>query len=169
MKTLFLILFTLFLLQAAALAAALSVFDGDLEGFNDNDDGVKTLYLIMSLLLYGVLLSSHLFPPHRDPSVFEQRLMWADYVSWHSKRNHTFTHRLRMELVSFNKLLELIREDLEVNQSMADLRGGPIIPELCLFCTIRWLAGGSYVDITDITGISVSSSTGGYGRLTLRF
>ena len=80
MKTLFLILFTLFLLQAAALAAASSVFDSDLEGLSDDDDGVETLYLIMSLLLYSVLLSSHLFPPHRDPSVFEQKLMWADYV-----------------------------------------------------------------------------------------
>jgi hypothetical protein len=62
-----------------------------------------------------------------------------------------------MEVGSFDKLLKIIREDLEVDQDMANLRGGPIIPELCLFCTIRWLAGGSYLDIVDITGISVPS------------
>jgi hypothetical protein len=55
------------------------------------------------------------------------------------------------------EILELIRENLLVNREMADLRGGPIIPELCLFCTVRWLAGGSYLDIIDITGISVAS------------
>jgi hypothetical protein len=122
-----------------------------------NDDGMETLYLVLHLLLYGVMLASQLLPQQRDPSVFDQRLMWTDYVERHTRRNGTFTRRLRMELDSFNKLLEFIREDLEVNQDMADLRGGAIIPELCLFCTIRWLAGGSYLDIVDITGISVPS------------
>jgi hypothetical protein len=83
--------------------------------------------------------------------------MWANFVERHSRRNGTFTRRLQMEVGSFDKLLEIVREDLEVDQDMANLRGGPIIPELCLFCTIWWLAGGSYLDIVDITGISVSS------------
>jgi hypothetical protein len=37
------------------------------------------------------------------------------------------------------------------------LRGGAIIPELCLYCTIRWLAGGSYTDIFFYCGISKTS------------
>jgi hypothetical protein len=62
-----------------------------------------------------------------------------------------------MSKKSFSKLLHLIRDDIEVNQEMAMRRGGAIIPELCLYCTIRWLAGGSYSDIFYFTGMSSSS------------
>jgi hypothetical protein len=118
MKGWILLVLTLFLLQAAALAAASSFFDGDFEGVPDDDDGLATLFLVLYLLVFGTMLTTQLLPRQRDPSVFDQRLMWADYVKRHTKRkrNIAFTRRLRMELKSFNKLLELIREDLEVNQ-----------------------------------------------------
>jgi hypothetical protein len=96
----------------------------------------KTLYLVLNLLIYGVMLTSQLLQK-RDPSLFDQELMWTGYLECHTKRNGTFTHCLQIELDSFNKLLEFIREDLEVNHNMANLRGGPIFPELCLFCTIQ--------------------------------
>jgi hypothetical protein len=143
MKGWILLVITLFLLQAAALAAASRFFDGDFEGVPDDDDGLATMYLVLNLLVYGVMLTTQLLPQQRDTSVFDQWLMWAEYVKRHTKRkrNIAFTRRLRMELKSFNKLLELIRDDLEVNQRMADLRGGPIIPDLCLFCTVDgWMA-----------------------------
>ena len=60
-----------------------------------------------------------------------------------------------MSKESFDKLLGFVREALIVNETKANLRGGIIVPELCLYCTIRWLAGGSYLDITDICGILV--------------
>jgi hypothetical protein len=62
-----------------------------------------------------------------------------------------------MSKESFNKLLGYIREPLLGNETKAGSQGGPIVPELCLYCTIWWLAGGSYLDITDISGISKSS------------
>ena len=62
-----------------------------------------------------------------------------------------------MSKESFDKLLEYVRQDLIVNETMANCRGGPIIPEMCLYCTIRYLAGGSYLDICDVAGISKSS------------
>jgi hypothetical protein len=62
-----------------------------------------------------------------------------------------------MSYESFSKLLGLLEEDLKVNEEMAWLRGGVIIPELCLYCTIRWLAGGSYTDILFYCGISKTS------------
>ena len=41
---------------------------------------------------------------------------------------------------------------------MGSLRGGAIIPELCLHaCSLRYLAGGSYSDIKFFTGMSVPS------------
>jgi hypothetical protein len=44
-----------------------------------------------------------------------------------------------------------------VNVAQASRRGIPILPALCLFCTIRNLAGASYLDIRFLTGISVPS------------
>jgi DDE superfamily endonuclease len=38
-----------------------------------------------------------------------------------------------------------------------DRRGGAINPILCVFDTIRWLAGGSYLDFADLMGVSVKS------------
>ena len=40
---------------------------------------------------------------------------------------------------------------------MASLCGGAIIPELCVYITLQYLAGGSYMDIFFLVGISKSS------------
>ena len=47
---------------------------------------------------------------------------------------------------------------------MASLRGGAIIPELCVYITLQYLAGGSYMDIFFFVGISQSSFFIYYGR-----
>ena len=95
-------------------------------------------------------------PTQRGPSVFEQRLQWEQYASKHCVRG-TFERRVRMQRVSFDKLVEKIRAPLSVNPEQASNRGGPIIPEVCLYCTLRWLSGGSYLDVTDIAGVSTAS------------
>ena len=63
---------------------------------------------------------------------------------------------LHMSLTSFEKLLSFIRKSLEVDSAMAQLRGGVIIPEIALYCTLRYLASGSYTDIFFV-GISKPS------------
>jgi hypothetical protein len=57
----------------------------------------------------------------------------------------------------FEKLLGFIKPSLTVDEQMASIQGGQIIPELCLYCTICWLAGGSYSDIFYFCGISKTS------------
>ena len=106
------------------------------------------------LLAAGLMM----FPQKKDrnPSVFEQRLHWEAYCMKHTTRG-TFMRRLRMSKQSFNLLLSYLWDFLMVNESQAKIRGGSICPELCLYCTLRWLAGGSYLDIIDIAGISKSS------------
>ena len=94
--------------------------------------------------------------PERNPSIFEQRMMWHDYCELHLSRG-TFDRRLRMSKPSFDKLLSYMRDHLLINETQARKRGGGIVPELCLYCTIRWLAGGSYLDICDVAGISKAS------------
>jgi hypothetical protein len=44
-----------------------------------------------------------------------------------------------MSQESFEKLLSYVRDDLKVNETMANLRGGTILPELCLYVTLRYL------------------------------
>jgi DDE superfamily endonuclease len=62
-----------------------------------------------------------------------------------------------MSHASFNKLLSYIRHNLEVDQVQGSQCGGAILPEIRLYCTIRWLTGGSYSDIYMFVGISKPS------------
>jgi len=58
----------------------------------------------------------------------------------------------------FDCLLSYIKEALHVNEKQFLKRGlSPIIPEIKLYCTIRWLAGGSYTDIAIHASISIPS------------
>ena len=110
------------------------------------------------LLLWYVFayLAWQKVPRQRTVTPFAQRLYWESFCQHHNAKG-TFKRRLRMSHSSFNKLLSLIRDRLEVNTTRAKARGGAIIPELCLYCTLRFLAGGSYLDICDVAGISKSS------------
>lgn len=118
------------------------------------DDGLDQS---IAITITVVLWSAVLLAPTRNPSVLQQRLNWAAYAECRRNDPQTFKCHLRIDYESFEKLLDIIRDDLEVNPTMAALRGGAIIPELCLFCTLRYLAGGSYLDIHDRTGISRAS------------
>ena len=120
------------------------------DGLDDDD---VFLYLQLLIFMYGCWV---FLPFQRNPSFFEQRICWDKYCDKHTRKK-TFKVRLRMHKKSFDKLLGYIRHDLIVNEVMAKPRGGAIIPEICLFCTLRWLAGGSYLDICDIAGISKPS------------
>jgi hypothetical protein len=96
-----------------------------------------------------------LFYSRRSPSLFLQRLQWTNFCDLHGHRAE-FKHRLRMTLLSFTKLLASLRLQLEVNQHWANQRGGAILPEICLYVCIQFLAGGSYSDIRFFTGLSVA-------------
>jgi len=92
----------------------------------------------------------------RQPAAWEQRLAWDACCDKHTRQG-MFERRLRMKKPSFDKLLGYAKEDLMVDLRQACRRGGPIIPELCLHMTLRWLAGGSHLDICDIAGTSQAS------------
>jgi hypothetical protein len=62
-----------------------------------------------------------------------------------------------MTLTSFTKLLGYIHDSLLVDSDMASLCGGEIAPEIQLYCTLRYMAGGSYSDVQFFTGISTAS------------
>jgi hypothetical protein len=129
----------------------------------DEDDGSDDNITLQSMfdfykylvLIAGTFISGHVMS--RNPSTFIQKLRWDDYINKFSNTPQFINRHLRMSLSSFYKLLELIKEGLIVNNHQANNRGGAILPEICLFCTLRWLAGGSYLDIFTFTGVSIPS------------
>jgi hypothetical protein len=105
------------------------------------------LWSQMQLTILLVLLAVALkVGEPRATSVFDQRLEWDKFMEKHGKRDF-FKRHLRMRPKSFKKLISFIKDDIQPNERMAEMRGGAIIPEIRLYCTIRWLAGGSYSDI----------------------
>jgi hypothetical protein len=119
-----------------------------------NDEDYSILLSAMLLFSQAVLLWSQ--RETRAPSMFAQRIIWNQIVEKHSECT-AFKRHLQMSLESFNKLLTYIRPSLLIDERMAWLQGGPILLELHLYCTLRWLAGGSYSDINMYAGISKSS------------
>jgi hypothetical protein len=111
-----------------------------------------TILMLNTIMMMGVLSCNQ----ERNPGIVEQRLLWDTFTGKYGDRPD-FVRSIRMKLESFNLLLSCIRNDLEVDELQASRRGTPILPELCLFCTIRYLAGASYLDIRFLTGISVAS------------
>ena len=132
--------------------------DNKMEQLLEDDRERLAIAAILQLLLIGAAANylKTRVKETRNPTVAYQRMCWDEYCQTHVARG-TFKRRLRMEKESFDILLGYIFQWLLVNEQMADLRGGTIIPELCLYCTLRWLAGGSHLDITDVAGISKSS------------
>jgi hypothetical protein len=125
----------------------------------DEDEDEALVLQHMQVLLHVLVIAASVLlvlPEERGGSLFDQRLAWDEYCERHTVRG-TFRIRMRMERGSFDKLLGYIREELLVNETYARRRGGTIVPELCLYCTLRYLAGGSYLDICDIAGISKPS------------
>jgi hypothetical protein len=70
--------------------------------------------------------------------------------------DQSFRRMFRMSRVNFYKLLELIGPCMPVHnvQRAVNSSGSPITPVHKLGATLRWLAGGSYLDICTMFGIS---------------
>jgi hypothetical protein len=116
-------------------------------------DDFIAVHVMLLNTIHATVSNQH---DERNPSIIEQRLVWSNFVDKYGARPD-FERSIRMKLSSFQLLLSYICQELLVDEAKASARGTPIIPELCLFCTIRYLSGGSYLDIRFLTGISVPS------------
>ena len=87
--------------------------------------------------------------PRMDWDLFTKRL----------DSNKLWKRFYRMSKESFSDLLALIRPELKRNvaQGARSTFDGVVSPELRLSMTLRWLAGGSYIDIAIIHGVAVST------------
>lgn len=139
-----------------------------MEDDDDEEEALQLQQVQLLLHLIGVAVAVLLLvPEERGSSFFDQRLAWDEYCERHSQRG-TFRIRMRMERASFDQLLGFIHEDLLVSETTyAKRRGETIVPELCLYCTLRYLA----VDHTFISATMLEYpkllSTGSSGRQSL--
>ena len=128
----------------------------DLNSSDDDEDLMNLLFLHHA--------SSAFLPPEnkkrqRRQRWIHKRLNWAEHVR-KLGHEHAFDRTYRMSVTAFYRLLDLLRDDLmTMNESQ---HGGyhdtdAVEPELIMAIGIRWLAGGSYVDIRHVYGCSVAS------------
>lgn len=72
----------------------------------------------------------------------------------------TFENTFRMSLLRFRELANLLRQRIDVNVEMSIRRTRgkrPISAEITVLCGIRYLAGGSYLDIRNVAQVSIPS------------
>jgi len=101
------------------------------------------------LEMIAALAAAVLSRNFRGDFVVRQRLKWNQHVR-RLECEGQFHRMYRMSVASFNNLLDLLRPWLQVNlkQSCNASKGKqPIVAEIILHCTLRYLAGGSVHDI----------------------
>lgn len=125
------------------------LFDGESEESAENRE--------LATILWAVVTVSY---SQRGNYHVRDRLEWVEHVDQlEMEGRHAFYCLYRMEHRSFRKLCVLIDPIVSVDPVMSEIRTkkSPIITEIALHCLLRWLAGGSYLDIRLSAGISVSS------------
>ena len=61
-----------------------------------------------------------------------------------------------MDIESFYLLLSFVCDAPQVNEAKAASHGGMVVPELCLYCTLCYLVGASYLDVIVFASISTT-------------
>jgi hypothetical protein len=83
------------------------------------------------------------------------RLDWDKYLR--EMRHNHFRSMFRMSHACFLSILATIGKFMERDVSQSEKAGGCISPSMQLGMSLRYLAGGSYLDIHDRYGVSKSS------------
>ena len=107
--------------------------------------------LLTSLIVCSILTSGL----GRDIKWRRTRKDWDGYLRG-MPRSH-FSRMFRMDHDTFMHILHTVGPHLSRNFHQSERSGGFVSPSLQLGMTIRWLAGGSYLDIHDSYGVSKST------------
>ena len=105
-----------------------------------------------SAVLFTVLTVALIACNMRDESWKRSRLQWGTYLSAMPEK-HFFT-LFRMDYRTFKHVLDMTEHGMQRHYLQSERAGGYVSPEAQLAFTIRWLAGGSYLDIADHYGVS---------------
>ena len=108
---------------------------------------------VAAIVTVGVLLDTMLSPSNRRRKVPRIRMDWETRRDSLSDRK--FKRRYRISKRAFSQLEGKIYPYVARQLPIA---GEPAVSsELCLSMTLRWLAGGSFVDIVDMHGVSIKT------------
>ena len=94
----------------------------------------------------SVVLCRRVQVAHREPAEFVQKLVWEKFLAMHAHERYLW-HYLQMGLHFFNILLNKLGDSIRVDNEKASGQGGAIIPEICLFCMLHWMARALYIDL----------------------
>jgi hypothetical protein len=110
---------------------------------------------LMSIVIGAIVIDANT-PRQRAPNKHRDRKGAMKEVA--ELTDPEFKKRFRMHRNAFAGFLQTIRHDLEINEKMA-VRSSkePVYPYLQLCICLRYLAGGSYLDIADVYKVLVLS------------
>jgi hypothetical protein len=116
-----------------------------------DDEEMETVEQVLSAIPTMLTEQRNNQIPIRD------RMEWDNHVQQLMEEGPMeFTRMYRICHSSFLKIVDIVRPSLIINETMSQVRAGnqPILPEISVHCLLRWLAGGSYLDIRVSAGIS---------------
>ena len=105
--------------------------------------------LVLVLLLATLAIGS------RGALWRRERVLWEEYCG--KMLRSEFTRMYRMDPSTFAYLVDALSPRIDKNFFQAERAGGYISPQLRVAITIRWLAGGSYLDLKVNWGIATST------------
>lgn len=107
-------------------------------------------------LIIGTILPTLSLNPDERNYFYHTRIDWDNYMNQYND-DYTFNKTYRMNKETFNKLVQMLTPYIDYSSQFAKRANGlgDYAVEIIVHCLVRWLAGGSYLDIKLITGISI--------------
>jgi hypothetical protein len=123
---------------------------GDSDGESDDEDFQEGAVVCFAAAFTALAV--------RETFYARQLLIWSKHVQ-RLRREGMFNRTYRMDEQHFHRLLALLGPRLAVDGMMSTRRTGvsPISEEVVLHCTLRYMAGGSYLEVRDVAHVSVAS------------
>ena len=107
---------------------------------------VRVCFAAFVMRVAAVAFAAHVVGADRLPKRSREPFSWT---AWRDRFNEReFTRRYRLDKDNFARVLKAIRPDIKGQRS------DTTPPEVKLACTLRFLAGGSYLDVADIHRVS---------------
>jgi len=118
---------------------------------NDSDDNLVVPFIV-ALQVQAAAAAAGIRTERR----FRFRMDWERHVAQLvAESNGNFLRTYRMSLSTYIRLYELLMPSLQGPETNAGV--STVSPHVMLHCFLRWLAGGSYLDIRLTAGVSVAT------------
>ena len=124
---------------------------------DDEEDDIMSFFMLEA---YSSEITSDV--KRRLSFYVRDRLEWGAHVAELAEEGpHAFSRLYRLQPETFAKLCNILdpflRKDTVKASNRSGCAKGPITTEIALHCFLRWLSGGSYLDIRLSVGISIPS------------